>query len=196
MELVHLVFDRRAVSVALLGHHVHHDRLAQFLGAGQDFFQCRFVMAVDESGVLDAETLEHGRRLQQLLEPFLHAVRGLVGRVSDEGQLTQQARDVVLDAFVSRVDAQLREVASEAADRRSVGPAVVVDHDDQVRRLEVSDLVQSLVGHSPRQGAVAYHRHDKTAYFLAQPRLRNAERIAQRGRGVAVLDEVVLRLLA
>ena len=48
-------------------------------------------MAIDKSGVLDPERFEDGRGLKELLEAFLHAVRGLVGGRTDEGQLTQQA---------------------------------------------------------------------------------------------------------
>src|SRR5439155_12457805 len=100
----------------------------------------------DQTRVLDAQALEHRRWLKQLLQSFLHAVRGLVRRRADEREVAQQTRDVVLEPFVARVDAQLGQVSCQAADGRRVGTAVVVDDDDQVRRLQVRDLVQRLVG--------------------------------------------------
>ena len=107
VQLVDLVVDRRAVAVTFLCDHVHHHRLAQLLRPVQDFFERSLVMAVDEARVLDAQALEHGRGLEQLLQAFLDAVRGLVRRRSHERKVAQQPRDVVLDALVARVHAQL-----------------------------------------------------------------------------------------
>jgi len=104
--------------------------------------------------------------------------------------------DLILEALITGIDAKLREMPREAADRGRVGTAVVVDHDDQVRRLQVGDLVQSLIRHAARQRAVADDRDDESADPLAQPRLGKAECVAERSRRVAVLDEVVLGLLA
>src|SRR5258708_32676789 len=84
----------------------------------------------------------------------------------------------------------------KAPNGRGIRPAVVVDHDDQVRRHEVRDLIQRFVGHAPGEGAVADYGYDESIDLLSQPRLGDAERIAGRGRRVAVLNEVVLRLFA
>src|SRR5438105_218129 len=110
--------------------------------------------------------------------------------------MAQQVRDLVLDPLISRIDAKLRKMSGEAANRRRVGATVVVDHDDEVRRLEVRNLVESFVGHPAGQGPVADHRDDKTGLTLAQPGLGEAQRVAQGGRRMAVLDQVVLGLLA
>src|ERR1700694_1978090 len=128
-------------------------------------------MAVDQARVLDSETFGDGRGLDEL-------------------------RYVLLDALVTRIDPRLPQMARKAADGRGVRAPVVVDDDDQVRRLQMCDLVESLVGHAARQGPAPYPPHDMPADALAKPRLGDAERVAQRGRGVAVLDQVVLGLLA
>ena len=86
---------------------------------------------------------------------------------------------------------QLGKVAGETAHRGRVRATVVIDDDDQVRRLQVRDLVERFVSHATRQGAVADHGDHETSDVFAQPRLRDPERIAQRGRRVAVLDQVV-----
>ena len=62
-------------------------------------------MTIDESRVLDAQTLEDGGGLEELLEAFLDPVRGLVGGRAYEWQIAQQAGDVLLDALVTWVDA-------------------------------------------------------------------------------------------
>ena len=195
VQLVDLVLDRRSVPASLLRDRVHDDRSAQPGGAPEDLFERGLVVAVHEAGVLDAQRLENGRRLKELLEAFLDAIRRLVRGRADERQVTQESRDVLLDALVSRIDAQLRQVVGEPADGRGVRPSVVVDDDDQIGRLQVRDLVQRLVCHATGERAVADDRDDVTALLPAEARLRDPERVAERRRRVAVLDEVVLALL-
>ena len=60
----------------------------------------------------------------------------------------------------------------------------------------MGDLVERLVRHATRQRAVADHRHHEPSDAFAKPGLGDAERVAQRRRSVAVLDEVVLGLVA
>ena len=179
VELVHLILDGGSVAVSFLRHHVHDHRLTQFLGSCEDLFQSRLVVAVNQPRVLDAEAFEHRRRLEQLLQTFLDAVRRLVSGRADQRKVAQQARDIVLDPLVSGIDAQLRQVAGEAAHSRGVGAAVVVDHDDQVRRLQMGDLVERLVSHTAGECAIADHRDHEPGLTLAQPCLGDAERVAQ-----------------
>ena len=87
-------------------------------------------------------------------------------------------------------------MARKAADGRGVRAPVVVDDDDQVRRLEVGNLVQGLVSHAAGQRTVSDHRDHMAAHALAQPRFGDTQRVAQGRRRVAVLDEVVLRFFA
>ena len=91
MQLVDLVLDRGTVTVAFLGHDVHDDRFAQLLGARQHFLESGLVVAVDQACVFDAEALEHRRGLQQLLQTFLDAIRGLVRGRTNQRQVAQQA---------------------------------------------------------------------------------------------------------
>ena len=85
-------------------------------------------------------------------------------------------------------------MARKAADGRCVRPPVVVDDDDQVRWLQVGDLVERLVGHAAGQRTIADHGHHMTWRALAQPCLCDAERVAERGRCVAVFHHIVLGL--
>ena len=107
MQLVDLVLDGGAVAVAFLGDHMDHDRGLELFGSREDGLELSFVMAVDDPCVLDAEALEDCRRLQQLLETLLHAIGGLVGGGTHQGEVAQNARNLHLDPFVAWVDAQL-----------------------------------------------------------------------------------------
>jgi len=63
--------------------------------------------------------------------------------------------DLVLEPLVAVVQAELGQVLGHPAHGGGVGAAVVVEDDDQVRRLQVRDLVEGFVGHAAGQGAVA-----------------------------------------
>ncbi len=106
--------------MSFLSHHVHDHRLPEFLGAGEDCLQFGLVVAVDHACVLDAQALEHSRWLEELLQAFLHPIRGLVGGRTDQRQATEEARDLDLDALVARIDSQLRQVPRQTADGRRV----------------------------------------------------------------------------
>src|SRR6266851_3278197 len=153
-------------------------------------------MAVDNSGVFDAEALEDSGWLQELLEALLDAIRGLVCRRAHKREVTQKARDLDLHPLIARVDAQLRQVPRKAADGRRIRAAVVVDDDDQVGWLQMRDLIECLVRHAAGQRAVADDSDHETIRPFPQPRFRDAERVAQRSRRMAVLDQVVLGFFA
>ncbi len=87
-------------------------------------------------------------------------------------------------------------MARESADSGRVRAAVVVDHDDEVGWLEVGDLVEGLIGHATRERAVADDRNHVAIDMFTQPCFGDAEGVAEGGRGVAVLDEVVGGFLA
>src|ERR1700716_724384 len=60
----------------------------------------------------------------------------------------------------------------------------------------MGELVESLVGHSAGEAALTDHCDDVPPDALAKPRLGDAEGVAERCRGVAVLNQVVLGLFA
>jgi hypothetical protein len=81
-----------------------------------------------------------------------------------------------------------------SADGGRVGPAVVVDDDDQLGVLGHRDVVERLPGHPAGQGAVTDDRDDVPVLAPDRVGLGQAVGIAQRGGGVRVLDDVVLGL--
>ncbi|MDH6620727.1 hypothetical protein M2163_007835 [Streptomyces sp. SAI-135] len=87
-------------------------------------------------------------------------------------------------------------MVGEAADGRRVRPLVVVDDDDQRPVLGGRDVVQRLPGHAAGERAVADDRDHVPLLPLHLAGLGEPVGPAERGGGVAVLDDVVLGLLA
>ena len=107
----------------------------------------------------------------------------------------QRGLDVVQHVLVALVDPDHGQVVGQPADRRLVGPAVVVDHDDQPAVLGHRDVVQRLPGHPAGQRAVADHRDHGAVGLAAQPvRLGQPVGVGQAGGRVRVLHQVVLGL--
>ena len=70
--------------------------------------------------------------------------------------------------------------------------AAVVVQDDQHPGAGVAEVVERLVGHAAGERAVADHRHDDGARSVLAAQLEgrgDAVRVAERGRGVRVLDQ-------
>src|SRR5260370_41816822 len=111
-------------------------------------------------------------------------MRGVVGGRAGEGEGTEEAGDLDLDALVAGLDTELRQVPSQAAHRGGVRAPVVVADDDQVWPLQVRDLVARLVSHASGQRSIADDGEDMTGLLLPQPILTEAERIAPRSRGM------------
>ena len=110
--------------------------------------------------------------------------------------LTALSRSLTVEQrpLVARVGAQPRQPLGQAADRRRVRAAVVVDHDDELPVLAGGDVVQRLPGHAAGQRAVAHDRHDVPVLPLQGVGLGQAVGVGQRGGGVGVLDRVVVGL--
>ena len=85
------------------------------------------------------------------------------------------------------------EAQRELRHRRGVGAAVVVEDDDHPFA-GVAQVVERLVGHAPGEGAVADDGHHPAVAALQLEGGGHAVGVAEDGRGVAVLDPVVLRL--
>ena len=165
-------------------------------GAPEQVFDRLQVVAVTGPRVLEAEAVEDRVGLHQLLHRLLEAPGRLVRLPAESRELLQSVRDLLLQPLVPGVDLELGQVPREPADGGGVGATVVVEDHDQVGRLEVCDLVQGLPGHAARERAVADDRHNVAGDAVAQTGLGDPQGVRQGGRGVAVLDQVVLALRA
>ena len=194
VELVGLVQLGGVVAEALAGDRVHDHRPVEALGLGQHLLHRRAVVAVDRADVLQAEVLEEPLRGEGVLEALLHRVQGVVRRRADARDRVEALLDQVEHLLVARVGAQAGQRGGQAADGRGVGAAVVVDDDDQLALLGDGDVVERLPGHPAGQRAVADDRHDVAVLAADRVGLGQAVGVGQCGRGVGVLDDVVLGL--
>ncbi len=195
VQAVLLVVLGELVAEALPGDDVHQHRAAEVAGPAQRCLDRLLVVAVDRAEVLEAQVLEQHLRLQDVLEAFLHAVQGAVQRAADDGRAGQRGLDVVQHVLVALVDPEAGQVVGQAADGRLVGPAVVVDHDDQPAVLGHRDVVQRLPGHAAGQGTVPDDGDHGPVGLAAQPvRLGQPVGVGQAGGRVRVLHQVMLGL--
>jgi hypothetical protein len=151
-------------------------------------------VAVDPARVLQPERVEERRWLEHLLDGFLEAGRQFVGGLTDQRHPTQNASGRALGPFVPRIHPQVGEVGEHrhAADGRSVAVAVVVHDHDEPPGPRHRDMAECFVRHTPGEGTVPDHC-DRPMLLVRQC---PAEGVGERSRGVRVLDEVVLALLA
>ncbi len=194
VEAVGLVLEGGLVAAALLGEAVHDDRPAEPLGPGQRRLQRLDVVAVDRADVLQAQVLEHALRGDEVLQPLLGAVQGLVQRPSDDRGAVEDVLRPGEEALVAVGRAQGRQVVGEPADGRGVGALVVVDDEDERAVLGLGDVVQRLPGHAAGQRTVTDHGDDVAVAPLQLVGLGDAVGPAEDRGGVAVLDDVVLGL--
>ena len=195
MQAVLVVGLRRRVAEPLAGDHVHDHRAAVPAGAAQRVLDQLLVVTVHRAQVLDAEVLEEHLRLQHVLEALLDPVQRLVQGRAEQRGARQGGLDVLQHVLVALRHPDRGQVRGEPADRRRVGAAVVVDHDDQPAVLRVGDVVERFPGHAAGQRAVADHRDHRSVVLaphlvgLGQP-----VRVGQGGGRVRVLHDVVLGL--
>src|SRR6202165_594469 len=87
----------------------------------------------------------------------------------------------------------MAEVLRDPSDGWCVAAPVVVE-DDHHLGFELTDVVERLVRHASGQRPITHHADDLACLAGELPRSGESERIAQTGRGVRILDQIVLRL--
>ena len=193
VELVNFVCNRRAVALALVGHDVHDNRSPDVGRVTQRLLDRLEVVTVDRAAVLEPEGLEHRDRRDELLQRVLHAPRGLVGGVPDRGERAERGSRRVLGGLVTWRQTKVAEVLRHPADGRRIAAPVVVE-DDHHLRLQLPDVVEGFVGHPAGERTVADDADHLAGLAAELASGGEAERVAQPGRRVRVLHEVVLRL--
>ena len=153
------------------------------------------VVAVDRADVANAEGIEEVAGLEHLAEGSAQALHAGLEVFTQDGDLAQRALGHLPAAHVGRARPQAGDARRQAGDRRRVGTPVVVE-DDQHLAAAVPEVVEGLVGHAAGHRSVADHG-DHAAVVLGTGEVQRrgyAVGVAQDGRGVAVLDPVVLGL--
>ena len=158
MEALDLVLFGRAVAAALLGQDVDHDGPVPLGRVGQGLFHAGDVVAVDGPGVADTEGLEEAVRGDHLADGDGQAVDAGVGQPTEARDPAQEVADPFAGLDVRRVQTQMGQSRRELRHRRGVGPAVVVQDDDDPAA-GVPEVVERLVGHASGESAVTEDGH-------------------------------------
>ena len=148
------------------------------------------VVAVEGAQVVHAQGLEEGGGLEHLTQGGLGGADAPLDQLTHPREALGQVLQPTLAAHVGRVGADPDEVVRQTADRRSVGAAVVVQHDGD-SEAAVAQVVQSLECHAPGHGAVADHGHHPTSLAGRGLGRSQAMGVGEHSRGVGVLDPVV-----
>ncbi len=186
----------RLVAPALLGAHVDHDRAVVLGRVAQRALHPGDVVAVERARVAHAQHLEERRRLEHLAQGRQGALDAPLQLVADDRDLVQQPVEPRPIADVGRVEPDAPQALAQLGHRGRVAAAVVVEDDDHPA-VGVAQVVQALERHAPGEAAVADDRDDLAVVDVAHPeRLGQPVRVAEDGRRVAVLDPVVVGLLA
>jgi hypothetical protein len=165
------------------------ERLAQRLAQLGD------VVAVDRAHVGEVELLEEEPGREVGLDRRLHLGPEPVDPAAEAQRQVSQSllrrRTRLVEALVQ---AHALEVARDRPDVRRDRHAVVVD-DDHHRGLQPAGVMERLVGDAAGEGPVSDHGDDPAVLpdSLAH-RLLQADRVADRGRGVPRTHDVVLGL--
>src|SRR3954471_20984477 len=154
------------------------------------------VVAVDDADVRPVEFLPPQARRPERLDRLLELWAETLERRADAGQLGEALLDALARVPQLRVQADAVEVARHRADVRRDRHAVVVQHDHD-RRAEPARLLDRLERDAARHRAVADDRDDLARVGLAGQAhtLLQADRVADRRRGVARAHDVVLGLV-
>ena len=196
MHLVGLVVLRGRVTHALAGDDVHDHRRVEGPRPPERYLHRVLVVPVDRTDVLDPEVGEQHLRRERVLDPGLDGVHALVAHLTDDRDPAHRLAALFEHPFVGRLQPQAGHVFGEAADRRRVAAAVVVD-DDHDRPSSGRDVVQRLPAHAAGECAVADHGHHVPVAVPGKlERLGQPVGVGQRRTGVAGFHPVVLALLA
>ncbi len=118
--LVHLVGDvvlGRRVAVALAGDAVHNHRAVEAARKPERALEVVDAVPVDRAEVLQPQVLEHALRLKQVLDAALHPVQRIEDRRADHRRAVEGAAHGAEHPFITRTQAQRRQVTGKSADR-------------------------------------------------------------------------------
>ncbi len=187
---------RRGEALALDGRDVHDDRPFGRQRLPERLAQALQVVPVDHAHVGPVELLPPQPRRPEGLDRLLQVrTEALERRADSDRQAGEAALDVRARMPQLRVQPDAVEIQGQGADVGGDRHAVVVQHDDD-RRAQAPGLSDRLERHATGHRSVADHRHDLAVLppALLAHRLLDADRVADRGRGVTGAHDVVGRL--
>ena len=152
-------------------------------------------MAVVRAEVTEAELLEQRPGDDHVLEHRFHIVREAVELPADERDAVHDALREILRLVVALPLDDRVQIARHGADIRRDRHVVVIEDDHQFP-FEVARLVDTFEREAAGERAVADDRDDPVVLFAKVAGDGDAEGRGDRGRGMAGVEDVVLRLFA
>ena len=201
VHLIRHIVHGRGEPVALFSDHVHDQRPLIALGVFESVEQAFNVVAFNRADVLHPQLREHLGGQHLVLHAFFERVQCVERALAHPSHGLQRLLAGLHHFVVRRLHskrrklvAKLCQVVGEPADGRRVGPAVVVDHDDNVA-VGRRNVVQRLPAHAAGQRTVSYNGNDVGVIAALQRLcLGKAVRVGQRRARVRGLGPIVLRL--
>jgi hypothetical protein len=194
VQVVELVVFSRTVAESLAGHAMHDDRTTEPPGAAERDLDRGDVVAIDGPDVFQAEVFEQSLRREDVFQAALDSVQRIEQRFTDERRPAEHFLDLFERLLVARVRPQRGEVLGEAADRLGVRAAVVVDEYDDRPILGGCDVVQGFPAHATGERSVTDDGDHGALLTTDGEGLGHPVGVTESGRGVRVLDPVVLGL--
>jgi hypothetical protein len=161
VEEVGLVRLGWGVASSLFRYRVHNHRAIEVAGPDQSRFHIDDAVTVDRTDVLQPEVLEHSLRRHDVLDALLDSMQRAVGGPAQHRRSGQDSLTPIEEPLIAISRAQRRQMGRDSADRRRVGPLVVVDDDDHLPVRGAGNVVQRLPGHPTGQRAVTDYGHHK-----------------------------------
>ena len=197
VQALNLVCLGGGIATTLLGEHVDHDGSIPSGGIAQGLFDSGDVMAVDGSGIANAEGLEEGVRSDKLTQSAGDTVDARIGHFAHGWDLPEDVPEALARLNIGRVEPQARQRLRQLRDGRGITAAIVVEDDDHPSS-GMTEVVERLVGHPASEGSVTDDGHDPPLATMAGELAlelvggRHPIGIREHRRGMRVLDPIVL----
>ena len=197
VQALNLVCLGGGIATTLLGEHVDHDGSIPPGGIAQGLLDGGDVMAVDGSGIANAEGLEEGVRSDKLTQSAGDTVDARIGHFAHGWDLPEDVPEALARLDIGRVEPQARQRLRQLRDGRGITAAIVVEDDDHPSS-GMTEVVERLVGHPASEGSVTDDGHDPPLATMAGELAlelvggRHPIGIGEHRRGMRVLDPIVL----
>ena len=190
------IVDCRIVAFALLRMHMHHNRIVQLFRMLQRLNECRDIVTIYRTGIGEAEFLEEGLMVDELLHRILDALTEL-HQIATLRQLLDEVGQIVFGAVVVGIGAETIEMSADSANVRRDAHLVVVQYHDQWC-IDIAGVVQCLIGHAAGEGTIADDSDRVAAFRLRLELLGDTHSESRRdtGAGVTGTEGIVLALIA
>ncbi len=184
----------RNVTFSLLRDHVYEERAVVVLVLLEEIDQEIEIVTVIGAEVLETELLEQRPRDDHVFEELLHVAGHAVKLAADQRDAIHDSSGQILGLVVGLALDDPVEIPRHGTDVRRDRHVVVVEDDHQLP-FEMPGLVEAFQRQTTRQRTVSDDGHDAVILGFDVARHGDTEGGGNRGRGMAGVEDVVLRFL-